>query len=79
MVCGIVNGGLGLQLAANSHKGMVAYSVVAGVVGVLYILLVVFRVGRRKRDAGVVNDTGRRRAGPRTRRRKGVREVDVSS
>jgi len=78
MVCGVVNGGLGLQLAANSHNGMVAYSVVAGVMGALYIAIVIFRVGRRKRSVGDA-DAGRRRAGPRRSRRKGVREVETSS
>ncbi|KAH8786507.1 integral membrane protein-like protein [Hyaloscypha finlandica] len=43
IVCGIVNGGLGLQLAGNSRGGMVGYSVVAWVVGVLYLLLVVVK------------------------------------
>ena len=48
IICGIVNGGLGLQLASNSKGGMVGYSVVAGVVGVLYSLLaVVKRKGRK--------------------------------
>ena len=50
IVCGIINGGLGLQLAGNSKGGIVGYSVVAGVVGVLYSLLVVVK---RKGGKGV--------------------------
>jgi hypothetical protein len=50
IICGIVNGGLGLQLAGNSKGGMVGYSVVAGVVGVLYSLLAVVK---RKGEKGV--------------------------
>jgi len=40
MACGIINGGLGLKLAANTKKGEIAYGVVAGVVGVVYVVLV---------------------------------------
>jgi hypothetical protein len=54
-VCGIVNGGLGLQLAGNSKGGMIGYGVVAGIVGVLYLVLVVF-----KRKGGDKVDGGRR-------------------
>ena len=37
IVLGMINGGLGLQLANNSTKGEIAYGVIAGVVFVLYI------------------------------------------
>jgi hypothetical protein len=40
MLCGIINGGLGLQLAANTKKGEIAYGVVAGVMAVVYAVLV---------------------------------------
>ncbi|KAE9376255.1 iron reductase domain protein [Stipitochalara longipes BDJ] len=54
IICGIVNGGLGLQLAGNSKGGMIGYGVVAGVMGVLYALLVVFkRKGTKSVDDGV--------------------------
>ncbi|KAK6540260.1 hypothetical protein TWF694_009074 [Orbilia ellipsospora] len=33
MILGIINGGLGLELANNTHNGKIAYSVVAGVMG----------------------------------------------
>jgi len=43
MVLAIVNGGLGLKLAANTKHGEIAYGVVAGVVGLIYILFAIFR------------------------------------
>jgi hypothetical protein len=55
-VCGIINGGLGLQLAGNSTGGIIGYGVVAGVIAALYLVLVVF-----KRNGGDKIDGGRRR------------------
>lgn len=54
MVLGIVNGGLGLQLAANTRNGEIAYGVVAGVVGVVYIVMMIVRRkdGRRGLSMG---------------------------
>jgi hypothetical protein len=43
MILAVVNGGLGLKLAANTKHGEIAYGVVAGVVGLIYILFAVFR------------------------------------
>jgi hypothetical protein len=43
MILGVINGGLGLKLAANSKNGEIAYGVVAGVVALLYTLIVVFK------------------------------------
>ncbi|OWO99355.1 integral membrane protein [Marssonina coronariae] len=43
MLLAIINGGLGLQLAANSHNGEIAYGVVAGIVGVAYVIMVVVK------------------------------------
>ncbi len=60
MVCGIVNGGLGLSLAGNSNKGMIVYAVVAGVVGALYVLLVMVK---RKGVKGFVGGAGRKSEG----------------
>ncbi len=54
IILGMINGGLGLWLAANSKNGEIAYGVVAGVVGVfwlLVVLLTVFRRGRRDSNA----------------------------
>lgn len=55
-MCGIINGGLGLQLAGNSTGGIIGYGVVAGVIAALYLVLVVF-----KRKGGDKIDGGRRR------------------
>ncbi|KAH8810745.1 hypothetical protein F5884DRAFT_875530 [Xylogone sp. PMI_703] len=41
IICGIINGGLGLKLAANSPHGIIAYSIVAGAIGLLYIAVMV--------------------------------------
>jgi len=71
MVCGIVNGGLGLLLAGNSNKGIIGYAVVAGVMGALYVLLVVVK---RKGGKGVM-DGGRGRGG--ARRKSEGRGEDV--
>lgn len=43
MLFAVVNGGLGLRLAANSRKGTVAYAVIAGIVGVMYVATTVLR------------------------------------
>jgi hypothetical protein len=51
----MINGGLGLQLAENSTGGIIGYSVVAGVIAALYLVLVVF-----KRKGGDKIDRGRR-------------------
>jgi len=48
-----------LKLAANTRGGEIAYGVVAGVVALVYIVLVVFK---RKSSGGVL-DGRRRRAG----------------
>jgi hypothetical protein len=73
MLCGIINGGLGLQLAANTTKGKIAYAVIAGVVGFLYTLLVVV-----KRKGGPTAEARQPGAGEglriRERRLFGVRE-----
>jgi hypothetical protein len=37
MILAVVNGGLGLKLANNSHGGTIAYSVIAGVFGAAYV------------------------------------------
>ena len=38
VLLGMINGGLGLKLAANSTGGMIAYGVIAGVIGVTYLV-----------------------------------------
>lgn len=56
---GAINGGLGLQLAANAPTGwFIAYGVVAGVVYLVYAVVVAgTAVGRRRR--GVNGDGGK--------------------
>jgi len=43
MVLGVINGGLGLRLAANTKNGEIAYGVVAGVMALAYVVLIVFK------------------------------------
>ena len=43
MLLAIINGGLGLKLAANTNGGKIAYGVVAGVVGVCYVAFVLIK------------------------------------
>ncbi|KAK5165924.1 uncharacterized protein LTR77_008848 [Saxophila tyrrhenica] len=49
ILLGMVNGGLGLALARAGRSAVIAYSVVAGVVGVVYIAAAVMGEMRRKR------------------------------
>jgi hypothetical protein len=44
ILLGMVNGGLGLRLADNTHGGKIAYGVVAGVCGTMYLAWVVYRL-----------------------------------
>ncbi|KAI5202678.1 hypothetical protein AUEXF2481DRAFT_39342 [Aureobasidium subglaciale EXF-2481] len=50
---GIVNGGLGLELANNTRKGEIAYGVVAGVVWVVYVISIFVGESKRRRDRKV--------------------------
>ena len=45
---GIINGGLGLQLAGNSVTGEIAYGVIAGVIWLVYVVSII--IGERKRS-----------------------------
>ncbi|THW57201.1 hypothetical protein D6D20_08156 [Aureobasidium pullulans] len=47
---GMINGGLGLQLANNTRKGEIAYGVVAGFVWVVYIISIFVGESKRRRD-----------------------------
>ncbi|CAD0047173.1 unnamed protein product [Aureobasidium pullulans] len=47
---GMINGGLGLQLANNTLKGEIAYGVVAGSVWVVYIISIFVGESKRRRD-----------------------------
>ncbi|KAI1347384.1 hypothetical protein F5Y01DRAFT_295334 [Xylaria sp. FL0043] len=52
IVLGIVNGGLGLQLAGASHSLVIAYAVVAAVISSAYIGSAIFGEVRRHRGSG---------------------------
>lgn len=43
ILCGIINAGLGFKLAANSRGGEIAFGVVAGIVGILYTIVVLLK------------------------------------
>ncbi|TGO34309.1 hypothetical protein BHYA_0203g00140 [Botrytis hyacinthi] len=49
IVLAVINGGLGLQLAANTRNGEVAYAVVAAFMGAFYIGVVILTSMRKKR------------------------------
>jgi hypothetical protein len=47
----IINGGLGLEFAANTPGGEKTYGVVAGIVGLTYLItLIVWYVGKGKEE-----------------------------
>lgn len=52
MIMGIVNGGIGLKLASAPDNLVVAYTVVACIISVLYIAGAVYGTSRRSREAG---------------------------
>ena len=41
ILLGIINGGLGLQLAANTKGGQIAYGIVGGIFGIALIIIAV--------------------------------------
>jgi hypothetical protein len=49
IVLGIINAGLGLQLGGASKGAIIAYSVVAGLMGVFYCLVVVLKYGSSRK------------------------------
>lgn len=51
ILLGIINGGLGLQLAQNTRSGEIAYGVIAAVVGLVYVAAIVIGEMKRKRNA----------------------------
>lgn len=54
MILAVINGGMGLKLAANSKSGKIAYGAVAGVMGLGYILATAL-----KRKTGARNSNER--------------------
>ena len=61
IVLAFINGGLGLQLSGNTTKGEIAYGVIAGIVGVLYLAVVGIAYGRK--DKRPVGETGEKMFG----------------
>ena len=56
MILGIVNGGLGLQLADAPKAFTIAYSVVAGIVSILYVAgTLVGEMRKRRRSKGLLS------------------------
>lgn len=53
IVLGIINGGLGLQLAGAGRSLVIAYSVVAAVVFVAYVVGAVYGETKRKRNGSL--------------------------
>lgn len=56
MVLGAINGGLGLQLSANTVKGEIAYGVIAGIVFCIYVFVTV--LGTFKSRGKAEGETG---------------------
>ena len=71
MALAVINGGLGLKLAANTRGGEIAYGVVAGVVALIYVIVVVLRrkgnaegqgvgfnglAGRERKEGGIPSE-----------------------
>jgi hypothetical protein len=48
IICAVINGGLGLQLAADTTNGEIAYGVVVGAMFVIYVVIILI-TGLRKR------------------------------
>lgn len=57
IILGMVNGGTGLYLVANSPGGEKAYGSLAGIIGVIYILLVLLWYFKGDNGAKDVTDT----------------------
>lgn len=55
IVLGMINGGLGLQLGGVETRYVIAYSVVAGVIGLAYLVAIVFGVVARSRRTSVAD------------------------
>ena len=60
ILLGAINGGFGLQLANNSTPGLIAYSVIAGLVFLAYIGAVLVTGSRKRRAGGVQNGVSKR-------------------
>jgi hypothetical protein len=58
---GIINGGLGLQLAGNSRSGEIAYGVIAGFMWLVWVAAIV--IGERRRKTALKNAPHKQRLG----------------
>jgi hypothetical protein len=58
---GIINGGLGLQLAGNSRSGEIAYGVIAGFMWLVWVAAIV--IGERRRKTAMKNAPHKQRLG----------------
>ncbi|MCJ1386144.1 hypothetical protein MMC17_009270 [Xylographa soralifera] len=65
LILGAINGGLGLQLSANTVNGEIAYGVIAGVVFLIYVAVVSLSWLRSKGKGG--SETGEKLTGRRSR------------
>lgn len=52
MLLGVINGGLGLQLAGASQSLIVAYAIVSVIIGLMYTSVKVFFLFRRRNASG---------------------------
>ena len=50
LLLGAINGGLGLQLSANTTSGEIAYGVIAGVVFLIYVSVVGFSAFKSRKE-----------------------------
>ncbi|KAK5731924.1 hypothetical protein LTR17_010999 [Elasticomyces elasticus] len=62
ILLGMINGGLGLQLAYANSSAKIAYGVVAGVVGVTYLASIIFGEVKRKQSAKGYGENEKERA-----------------
>lgn len=59
IILGMINGGLGIQIAGNVKKGyIIAYAVVAGVMGLVYLATVVFGEVKRRNGSRTGESNG---------------------
>lgn len=61
IILAVINGGLGLQLSDNTVKGEIAYGVIAGVMFLLYLVVLAISYGRKSK--GLENETGAKMVG----------------
>ena len=58
LLLGAINGGLGLQLSANTTSAEIAYGVIAGVVFLIYVSVVGLSAFKRRRET--MGETGKK-------------------